>query len=453
LNNPTRVTHQTVFRSQPAVRPLRYAGRQESGDAAQPMVVLASLAGAVLVFTRISMFSEMLALTTGINLYVLYLTAIPACFALVVTGGLKRAFRGAPAYCWLGYMGWIALSTPFSSWRGDSTHMVIDYLRTNIPMLFVVAGLAATWRTCKWMMYAVAWGAVANLLASRLFMKEYNGRAGLALGSVGNPNDFAAHLLLVLPFLLWIATSSKWVVLRLGALLGVGYGTYLILSTGSRGALIGLGVDALFFLWKGTLKQRLALVVVLPVAAATMLALMPAATLSRLGSFFAASSLQEAQASTDSRRYLMGKGIEYTLKFPVFGVGAGQFPNYEGMNSAVIGTHGSFHGTHNTFLQASAECGIPALLFMLAGVIATFRLLYGTFKEARNRPDCQDIRNCTFYMILGVGGFCAAIFFLNFAYMYYFPMMGGLAVAVRSAARDEFRIRQRAASTSPSNAS
>ena len=47
--------------------------------------------------------------------------------------------------------------------------------------------------------------------------------------------------------------------------------------------------------------------------------------------------------------------------------------------------------------------------------------------------------------MLGMVGFCIAITFLSFAYSYYLPCMGGLAVAIRTAAQEEFRVRVPAA--------
>jgi len=421
----------------PEATPVAFSGPED-----QPVVFLAALAGVLLVFMKFSMLPEIQSALMGFKLYLLYLAAIPGCFAILVSGGVKRTFKGGPAaYCWLGYMLWIMLATPFSSWRGDSVHMVNMALK-NIPMVFVCAGLAVNWRFCKWMMYAIAGGGVVNLIASRVFMKDFGGRSGLEFGTVSNPNDFAGHLLLVLPFLLWIVLSSKPMVLRLGALAAVVFGVYLILGTASRGALVALVGGLLLFLWKGSAKQRIAVLVIVPMLAGVVLMVMPHTVLSRLSSFSAGDSNSEALESSDSRRYLLKKSIEYTFQFPLFGVGPGQFGNYEGGHNQVIGTHGMYHGAHNSYTQASAECGIPALLFFVAGIVSAFHILNSTFKEARRRPECEDITTAAFCFMLAMVGFCIAIFFLNFAYFYYLPTMGGLAVAVRRAAKQEFQTRR-----------
>jgi hypothetical protein len=70
--------------------------------------------------------------------------------------------------------------------------------------------------------------------------------------SVANANDFAAHLMLTLPFLLLFLSNSKSVALRMIGLGGLGLGIIIIFRTASRGALIALAIDILFVLWKGT---------------------------------------------------------------------------------------------------------------------------------------------------------------------------------------------------------
>jgi O-antigen ligase len=149
----------------------------------------------------------------------------------------------------------------------------------------------------------------------------------------------------------------------------------------------------------------------------------------------------EAVESSESRKYLLRKSLEYTFKFPVFGVGPGQFASYEGKNNMVIGTHGAWHETHNTFTQVACECGIPGFLLFVTGILSSFRLLRATYRSARRRPECQDIATAAFYITLGMGGYCVAILFLSHAYTFYLPCIGGLAVAVHAAAQEEFRLR------------
>jgi hypothetical protein len=89
----------------------------------------------------------------------------------------------------------------------------------------------------------------------------------------------------------------------------------------------------------------------------------------------------------------------------------------------------------------SSECGIPALIFFVAGLGSSWLRLRTTFRKARKRQDCQDIRAMSMCIMVALAGFTVAAFFLNFAYLFYAPAMGGIAIAVSSSAGREFEMR------------
>jgi O-antigen ligase len=422
----------------------------DAGDAPEvvppdPLRSIAFHLGLLLLFLRISMLHQVQTVMMGFNLYLLYLFGIPAIIGVVAAGGLRRAFRGRPAYYWTGFAIWMFLAIPFSSYRRGSAELLLTYLRTDLIMLFVTGGLAVTWRECKQLMHAIAWGVVVNLMCARIFLKGVGSehRVSLEFGSISNPNDLAAHLLFALPFLLWVAMSSKFILMRLFAMLGVVYGLYVILGTGSRGALVALGVATVYFLVRGTALQRLVLVGIAPIVAAVLLTVVPARILQRLTSFSTsdANAMGDAIASSMTRQYLLKTSIGYTLQYPLFGVGPGQFSSFEGMHNQIIGTHGYWQEAHNTFTQVSSECGIPGAILFIAGIVSTFLLLNRTFRQTRNRPDCADIRAAVFCVSLALVAFCTAIAFVNFAYFFYLPAMAGLAIAMSKAAQVEFQSR------------
>ena len=397
-----------------------------------------------LLFLRITYLHQIQTDLMGhLNLRLLYVFGTPALLGILMAGGLQRAFRGWPAYYWVAYAGWITLSVPFSSWKGGSLRLLVYFVRSELLMLFAIAGLAVTWRECKSIMYVISSAAVVNLVSARLFAAESTQqRLSLELSSIGNANDFAAHLLLVLPFLLWTALNSRSGFLRLGAMLGVVCGLYLILRTGSRGAVVGLGLDVLVFLIWGTTRQRLALFTLGPITVAAILAIAPSQALRRSVSFSGGSDAvaSEAEESSESRRYLLRKSVEYAVHHPVFGVGLGMFANYEGVESVSTGHYGSWHVTHNSFTQAASECGIPAMLLFMAGIASTLILVNATWRDARRRH-CEEIQTTAFCMMLSIVGFSTAMAFLSLAYTFYLPAMGGLAISIACAAKEEFAVR------------
>lgn len=396
------------------------------------------------------MFHQTAVYITKVHLRLLWVFGVPALAGVILAGGVQAAFRGRPAYYWAGFTAWMALAVPFSSWRGGSVNWLWGFVRTDVVMLFIIGGLVVTWRECKVMMWTIALGAMAAILSARMFIKESatGYRVGMEFGTVNNPNDFAGHLLFALPFLLWVVVASRATILRVVALAGVGYGIYQILATGSRGALLGLVGAVLYFLWRGTTRQRMAFLLVAPLAVAVLVAVVPRRTLQRITTFSEASGFSdEAVASTESRRYLLRTSISYAIHHPLLGIGPGQFVSYEGQHSTIVrGVRGMWQEAHDSYTAVASECGIPAFLFYMAAIFSTFRLLSGVFREAKARPELRDIRIATFCIQMSLVGFCIAIFFLNFSYYFYLPALSGLGIAVAAAAKQEFQSRGNAAS-------
>jgi len=408
-----------------------------------PLRVMAFKMALVLVFINFSNIHQLLTYVLHVNFYLLYLFGIPTLLGVALAGGIQRTLRGRPAIYWTMFAGWLIAGVPFSSWPGGSAATLIPYTRTIFPMLFVIAGLTLTWRECRSMMRAIAAGGVVIMAAANLFQDtggHYGERLAIEFGIISNSNDYAVHLLFVLPFVIWVALAAKSKALRLAAWGGVGYGVLLVLKTGSRGGLVALGAGVLYWLLRGTMRQRLGLLVAGPIAAIVLVAFVPRSSLIRLVSFSGedAGASQEAVESSRMRQYLLKQSIAYTLQRPIFGVGIAQFGEFEGTRNQIIGEHGYWHDTHNTYTQISSECGMPALAFYVAGILSTFLLVNRVYRQARKRPECDDIRIATFCIMLAMTTYCTGIIFVNFAYFFYPLVMSSLGIAVSSAAGVEF---------------
>ena len=396
-----------------------------------------------LLFLYVSMMHVLLATMIGGGVKLLFVVGILAMIGMVCGGGIGRTFRGRPAYYWAAFFLWLMLALPFSTWKGGSANWLWGYFRAHFVMLFAVGGLVVTWRECRTMMFTVAIGALTSFVPIRMLAKDFGGRGGFAAGTVGNPNDLATHLLLVVPFMLWLVLTSKSVVLRLAACGGVAYGIFLILSSGSRGGAVGFGLAILFYLFRATARQRGVAIIVVPVLVAALLAAVPQRSLNRIASLVSDSgNPEDTEASSVSRMYLLKTGIQAAIDHPIFGVGQGMFAIYEGQHGTVVGGYrGQYQETHNSYVTVAAECGIPAFIFYMGGIFSTFRLLNAAHRQARRRTDCHDIRVTTFCIMLGMVGFCTAMFFVNFTYFYYLPALAGLTIAVSHASQAEFRFR------------
>lgn len=392
--------------------------------------------GMGLVFVYVSMLNQLLSYVSGHNFRLLYIFGIPAAVGVVASGSILQALRSRPVIFWICFGLWGTMAVPFSIWKGGSAHTMLAYWRSELLVMFVIAALARTWRNCRVVMFTIAAAAAVSLVSARFFRQTAEtGRLSLDFGTVANANDFAAHLLFVLPFLLWIVLSSKSRVLRSTALCGVAYGVFVVLATGSRGSLVALVFDVLFFIFATRSRYRIAFAVLAPIILAAAIVVLPRVVQNRLVSFSSseAHADQEAIESSEAREHLLRDSIVCALQNPLFGIGPGQFTIYEGGK----GLTGHWHAAHNSYAEAASECGIPGLLFYVAAVWCTWHLLEAVGRRTRGKPQLLEMTNAVFCIRLAMVGFCIAIFFLNFTYFYYLPALAGLSTAFGSAARKE----------------
>jgi O-antigen ligase len=236
-------------------------------------------------------------------------------------------------------------------------------------------------------------------------------------------------LVLLLPFMLFVALDSRRNAFFRIAIIGpIGYGVWVILGTASRGGLMAIMAMVLFALWRASMQQRIALMVVGAALAIVISATLPRVTWNRLASMFGKEHL-EADDSAATRSYLFNQSVKFTLQHPLLGVGPDQFANHEGHMRLSEGKLGSWHATHCTWTQVSSECGLPAMIFYILGVGSALALVNRVYRTARAEGNLE-IANACFCYLLAMTGFVVAMTFLASAYRLYFPIMIGLAIAM-----------------------
>jgi O-Antigen ligase len=400
--------------------------------------------GVALIFIRCSLLQETITYELNFNVYLLYIVGVLTLLALVVSRSLLRPFRFPPAHYWFGFVLWMTLAIPFSIWRAGSLALVEIYWRTDIIMLFAIGGLVTNWEECKTTFRAIALACVVSLLTVRLFGHlDAGGRMNLQFGAIANSNDYPAHLLMLLPSLLWVAFTGKVLVTRIAALAAFGYGISVMLASGSRGALIALTVGIVYFLFSASRKQRIVTLAFVTIVLVAAFSFMPQRAIRRIFSFSASSSSssEEALESSEIRSHLLKDSIWYALKYPVFGLGPGNFGTAEGKTQA-----GFWYQTHNSYTEVASECGLPALIFFVGGIVSSFLIFRRIGREFEGHVRAREFTQAAFCMRLTIVMFCTAISFLNFAYSFYLPMIGGIAIAMGYAA-GEWKVRMQ--STSP----
>ena len=261
---------------------------------------------------------------------------------------------------------------------------------------------------------------------------------GRATGTVGDPNELAALLLVGL-------TLSTGVVLGRGRspLLRIVAGFTIVLCAAgiflslSRGGLVAMGV----VLIAGTMlagRWRVILTVMFVTVAAggvlyfTALAPLPAReriTTSNGGS---------------GRSDIWKLGLRMVRAHPITGVGVGNFPvvspDYALQPGTLVRADLIFSEapkiTHNTYLQVLSEMGFPGLAFFLAAVVSC---LACALKAARiwARRGQENMEALARSVLLALLGLLAADFFISQMYSKLLWIMLALGPVLLSVARSE----------------
>jgi O-antigen ligase len=402
-------------------------------------------------FLRITALHELLASKLGFNTYILFLVGPPAIICLLLSGGLQRMFSSRTTKYWLAFLVLLILAVPFSSWRGGSATLVSTYMRTEFIVLPLVVGLGWTFQELwKLLVTLAVAGGISSILGT-IYASELafgGGRTEVSFGTMSDPNDFAAHLIFILPFMALFALSKRNFGLRVGMAVLMLLALYRVLASGSRGALIALLVTAVFIFLRGKMSQKIVLLIGGALLGSLMLAMLPGQVSDRLMSLFADSEEERvlssnAATSRESRTYLLMRSLTLTMEHPIFGVGPGEFANYESNDMMQRrGIKGAWHDTHNSYTQISSEVGIAAAVLYLTAIISTYLLLRRIYKLALQLPpgllkDRAMLASGT--LMVSLVGFGSAAFFLSLAYRFYFPVLTAIAVVLYRSLEHESR--------------
>jgi O-antigen ligase len=416
-----------------------------------PLRVVGYYFALLYIFTVFTQLHQLVLMAVGTDTHMLTIIGVPTVILVLSSGGIQRTLRWPAAQYWLGFSIAMILAVAFSSWRSESLRIALTWIRVEVLVLFVIAGCVLTWSEVRSLMTVLAWAAVVDVIAGRAIAGQVAGRFELTGTTMSDPNDYTAHMILILPCLFLVVIGSwRSRFARIAAAAVLLYGVFLILLTGSRGGLIALAVTILYGLFRLRPGRKLVAVTVATLLAFLATLILPQTILTRFSTTFR--SADEAQQDPDTasafesregRSYLLKQSLLATLTHPIFGVGAGQFQNYEGRKAREAGLHGSWHETHNSLTQVSSEIGIPALLFFLAAIIATYRLLDEVYRAAGRRPrtrENQQIRATAFCLLISLVGFCVASLFLTLAYRFYLPALTGLAIVLYRAAQQRWAV-------------
>ena len=387
-------------------------------------------------------------------LQALHLADVTATLALIalIAGRLGRGApvtRLTPEFIGVLAFGGVMLATaPFSVWPGGAVGVFTDLFSKVILVFALMINTITTRARLERFVGVVIAG--TSYIAIRTVVDYLRGvnlvEGGRATGAVGglfgNPNDMALNMVAFLPLAIIAALGRNRPVLRAIAIIGMPFMAAAIVFSKSRGGMVGMVAMLVVLLYqlRRVRPGIAALVVAVSIAVVPML---PDSFTERMSSIF--NPEEDPTGSREARKRLLRESYEAFLERPLFGLGAGQFQNYnpEGRQEA-------WRETHNAVLQVASETGIGGVIvfvFIVGSGFAAVLRTGATLRRARRTrrirgPDAGRIARepMELYaaaMAASLAGWLIAAMFASVAYYWTFYIVLGLATSVRDVVAQE----------------
>lgn len=345
-----------------------------------------------------------------------YLGGLCALYAVLYMAGRRRmpaflATRQAQALVVLYVIAFFSLIK--SGWSGLSPFLSYT---SFLLLFFTTVVVIDSLQRLRWVLLcSIGSVAFASLYVIREWQKYHEIYPGLRPGRVvGDPNYFTVTALVCLPlaYTLIFERRPTWerafcAVCLLITLTG-------IMLAASRGGFLGLVCALLFLGWQRSRRRlislALAAVVLLPLAL-----LAPASPISRL--------INPSHGDTESmeiRQTLWAAGLRMIGEHPIAGVGLGQFKPTVG--SYVDLETPMSRVAHNSYVEITAEMGIPGVLAFLGVLVMCYRSL----SQTRRRTAALGhhlVHEAALGIQAGLVGFAVGVVFVSGQYQKMFWLM------------------------------
>ncbi len=380
-------------------------------------------------YFRFSFVHEFASSMLHVDTHILIILGVLSYLAWFVAGNMFAAFGERLAWLWTGLVGWMLVATVTSSWRGGSAPLILSYIRTVYPLMLLIPAVVSRPQDLKRVMNTLAYAGTTTILFGLVHRNFSEGR--LDVGSEGStiqdPNDFAAHLLIMLPVIaLYAFAKGRPVFVKAFGALIIAAGLVEIMSTGSRGGFVALMGMTAYIALTGSSKMKIAVFLGLPFVGLCAFPLVPQQARDRILSLFDSSEASEsARESSNARRALLMASLTATATHPLFGVGPGTFQEYQAGLAAESNQKGMWHETHNGYTQLSAECGIPAFLLYISAIYVAFTSL-----RRASRTKLPVIPETARTLAIMIAGFSGSLIFLAQGYRFTMLVVGAITVAI-----------------------
>ena len=299
----------------------------------------------------------------------------------------ETPFRWPDSLWWaLALLGWTLVSF---AWAEDQVLALkqISVLVGGIVFACLVYTVVETMRDVRWIggaYVAVAIGlSIAAVGSGTHFQDQFGGEvvSGRLTGAFNHPNQLGLYAVIAVCLSIGLAFGSHTRGARIGAACAAGFTLVPLLLSLSRGAWIGCGLAFIYLLIALREARRALIVVGVPVAIVAAI----------VGSFAPSSPEvriigERARAITaispyDDRPQIYREAERQIRENPLVGVGPGNYPVASARALFANATVANDHA-HNLWLTWAAECGLPAVMLILALVVSVGRVAHRAGKVA-----------------------------------------------------------------------
>jgi O-antigen ligase len=424
-------------------------------SAVQPVIALAAAAAGMIAYLIVSD----LAIGFAILMFLSFLAVLPTSGSLSpakgaglllalawiarftsTREGARDFFADHPLLSWamLALLGWTALTLVWAPHTGPALTDISQYFLTLLLIPIAYTAVCGK-RDLKVALAAIVLGAILAALVGIVQPPDAevveNARA---TGTIGDPNEFAADLLVGLSlgagFAVARGSRTSLRLLGLAAVPLCGLGIFLSVSRGGLVAMSVVFIVAVFAAgrWRFAATTTLLIVAVGGVVYFTAFAPLPA---------------RERVLTTNGgtgRTELWHVGLRIVKTHPAGGIGAGNYVSVSPQYALAPGliTHGDLIFTkepkpaHNTYLQVAAELGLPGLLLFLTVIFGCVACALRAARIAARRSDVT-LEALSRAVFLGTVGLLAAFFFISQMHSKILWGLLALAPALLSVARQE----------------
>ena len=334
------------------------------------------------------------------------------------------------------FFGFVLFSVPMSMWAGGSTKFITQVFWKLLLIFFLVVNTVRTVERLRAIVVAIfcamlymSGNAIIDTLTGQNLVRGFRA-TGAVEGMLGDPNDLAMALVIILPFALTLAILAKTAIMKL--VFGVSACVLLggIILTYSRGGMLGLVLTGFTFAWLAGRGRRLP-------------ALLLFIFLTLAGFFLAPKSYQDRistivhieaddTGSVNERLELIKTGFRIIAENPVLGVGAFCFEIAEG---ATHRESGRWRVAHNTYIEVAAEIGVIGGVIFICNLILAFVRIRRLGNICVGLPEYRDVMYWSYALVSGLVGYGVCAFFLSHQYTWDYYYLIAFSVVLQRIAR------------------